>query len=416
MTIIGSLRSAFADNPWQVVLGCLLANAIDVYDMSIYLFFAPILAKTFFISSTQTSSLIIVLTFCLSFIARPVGAYLFGRIAQSHGLNISLFYAIITISLATSLIALLPGSSTWGPAALVGLLVLRICQSAAFAGEYTGGILYLVESGHKNSRYLRGGIAVAGANSGMLVAAAVYALLTHTCSAQQLVAWGWRIAFAAAIPAALLGFWFRRNFSSMPHLRKQTAKTLFNSLCDLKYQYLTVVALTWFGVMCSYSIFILSKQSLLNAHIQSQWVMPICLVTMTVLIGSILYHAQFTDKGSVISRLENLVVLVALLAIFYYQALALKDARLIIIALLAVGLAAGGYLAIAPILLTQILPAQSRCLDAAVLYNTTAAVFSAVAVLSMTYWPMYYFGYSLMSAHMLLVAILLLASLRAIQS
>ncbi len=176
----------------------MIGNSLEAYDFSIYGYFAVIISNNFFPESSVWGSIIKMYSiFAIGFLARPIGALIYGYIGDIYGRKLSMYISIITIAISTGLIGLLPSKDIIGVFAPILLIILRFIQGLSLGGEYTGSIIYILENTRKNKTFY-GSLAIAGGNIGLLLASIVSYILTSYLSNDFLHSYGWRIAFIIA--------------------------------------------------------------------------------------------------------------------------------------------------------------------------------------------------------------------------
>lgn len=196
----------------RVVAACMVGNALEWYDFAIYGFFAEMIGRQFFPASSGSAQILMsLMIFAAGFLARPVGAILFGRIGDKTSRKDALLYSIYLMAIPTFLIGCWPPYSWIGLAAPVGLVVLRILQGIAIGGEFTGSIVFLVEHAEKNKRGLAGSWASFSLIAGVLLGSGVATLFSYIIPADQLETWGWRVPFLLSIIGSWIGGYIRRN-------------------------------------------------------------------------------------------------------------------------------------------------------------------------------------------------------------
>jgi proline/betaine transport protein TphA len=180
----------------NVVVAGLFGNALEWYDFILYANFAPIIATLFFPAKDQRISILLTFTvFATGFLVRPFGALLFGYIGDHLGRLRALIISISIITLPTFLIGLLPTYNHIGIAAPLLLTLLRLFQGIAVSGELNSSATFLIEHAPANRRGLAGGLVMGTAFLGILIGAAVAAIVTMYLSQQAVHAWGWRLPF-----------------------------------------------------------------------------------------------------------------------------------------------------------------------------------------------------------------------------
>ncbi len=139
-------------------------------------------------------------SFALAFFFRPVGALLFGRIGDRFGRRPALVLVIGLMTLATTLIGLLPTRADIGAAAPWLLTFLRVLQGLSAGGEFGGAVSLMVEYAPPGRRGLYGAWQSFTVALGLLAGAGTAAALAAVLPAEALYAWGWRIPFLLALP------------------------------------------------------------------------------------------------------------------------------------------------------------------------------------------------------------------------
>ncbi len=147
--------------------------------------------------------------FAVTFVARPVGAWFFGRFADRHGRKASLTVAVTIMAVASGCIALLPTREDIGVWALVMLMALRLIQGFATGGEYAASATYMSEAATANRRGFFSSFQYVTLVGGHVLAQLTLFIMQSFMSAEQLTAWGWRVPFAIGAVAAVVVFWLR---------------------------------------------------------------------------------------------------------------------------------------------------------------------------------------------------------------
>ena len=130
----------------KTVLAGAIGNVLEWYDFALFGYFAPVLSRLFFPASDPSLSLIATFgVFAVGFLARPLGALLFGYWGDTRGRRAALAWSIILMALPTCLVGMLPTYAQIGLAAPLILTVLRFLQGLSVGGEFTGSVTFLVE-------------------------------------------------------------------------------------------------------------------------------------------------------------------------------------------------------------------------------------------------------------------------------
>ncbi|MEP7096244.1 MAG: MFS transporter [Dokdonella sp.] len=186
-----------------------LSTVVEWYDFTLYLYFATVLSRVFF-GGGNNSLLATLAGFALSYGMRPIGAMVFGHIADRVGRQRALMLSMMLMTVAMLATALLPDHAAIGYASGTLLVLLRCVMAFSVGGEYTGVVAYLLEGARADRRGLITSLASAASEIGALIAVAICALTVGTMSTAHLDAWGWRIPFfvGAALAASV---WIARS-------------------------------------------------------------------------------------------------------------------------------------------------------------------------------------------------------------
>jgi MHS family proline/betaine transporter-like MFS transporter len=187
-------------------------SIVEWYDFALYGYFGALFSQIFFPAS-MPAWLSLVATygiFAIGYVARPMGALIFGYLGDRYGRVYVLKITPILISIATAAIGLLPEYKTMGIATIFLLLSARFAQGIFLGGEFAGNIVYLCESSPKSS-YCWGSIASCTGSLGIMLASAtiswVYSSFNHIVIENYI----WRATFLSAIPFGCLVYYLRRN-------------------------------------------------------------------------------------------------------------------------------------------------------------------------------------------------------------
>src|ERR1700759_5763677 len=124
-----------ARHPRNALVASVLGWSLDLFDLFILLYVAPVVGQLFFPSSAPTLSLAAVYaSFAVTLLMRPVGSAIFGHYADVHGRKNAMFAAIVGVGLSTAAFGLLPTIAQAGFIAPVLFLILRLIQ-----GVFVGG-------------------------------------------------------------------------------------------------------------------------------------------------------------------------------------------------------------------------------------------------------------------------------------
>ena len=201
----------------KTLLAGAIGNVLEWYDFALYGYFAPVLASLFFPSDSRSLSLISAFgVFAVGFLARPLGAMLFGYWGDTLGRRHALAWSILLMAVPTCLVGLLPTYGTIGVLAPVALTLCRFLQGLSVGGEFTGSATFLVEHAAASQRGYVGSWAGFSAQIGALLGSGVGALIATSLTEQALYQWGWRIPFVLGGLIAVAGWYVRTSVPESP--------------------------------------------------------------------------------------------------------------------------------------------------------------------------------------------------------
>ncbi|MBL3685813.1 MFS transporter [Leucobacter zeae] len=202
----------------KVVAASMIGTTIEWYDFFIYAFAANlVLAKLFFEpAGPGMMQILSLVTIGLSFLFRPLGAFLAGHFGDKLGRRPMLVITLLLMGVATVGIGLLPTYQSIGMAAPAILIFLRILQGISAGGEWGGAVLMSVEHAPTGKRGLYGIFPQLGVPFGMLLASAMLALMGAIAPGEAFETWGWRVPFLFSVVLIVVGFVIRRTVDESP--------------------------------------------------------------------------------------------------------------------------------------------------------------------------------------------------------
>jgi MFS family permease len=202
----------------RILAASLAGTAVEFYDFFIYgtaasLVFGPL----FFTSAPPSTQLLAAYaSFSVAFLARPIGALVFGHFGDRVGRKSTLISSLLLMGISTTAIGALPTYAVLGWPAPVLLCFLRFGQGLGLGGEWGGAALLATENAPPASRGRFGMFPQLGAPVGFFVANGFFLLLGLVLSPAQFLAWGWRIPFLASAVLVALGLWVRLKLCETP--------------------------------------------------------------------------------------------------------------------------------------------------------------------------------------------------------
>ncbi|KAB1654296.1 MHS family MFS transporter [Pseudoclavibacter chungangensis] len=208
----------------KVVAATVIGTTVEWYDFFIYANAAALVFNELFFKplGPDSATLVSYLSIGLSFLFRPLGAFLAGHFGDKIGRKPMLVITLLLMGAATTLIGVLPTFESAGVLAPILLICLRVLQGISAGGEWGGAVLMAVEHAPKGRRGVYGMYPQLGVPLGMILAASMLAIMSAVSGDQWLV-WGWRVPFLFSIVLVVIGFIVRASVDESP-VFKEIAK------------------------------------------------------------------------------------------------------------------------------------------------------------------------------------------------
>lgn len=217
------IASAPKRQAMNAMIASLLGWSLDLFDLFILLYVAPVIGTLFFPSSNPTLSLAAVYaSFAVTLLMRPVGSAVFGHYADLHGRKGAMLIAIVGVGVTTAAFGLLPTIAQVGVIAPAIFLVLRLVQ-----GVFVGGVVastHTIGTESVPMQYrgaLSGLIGGGGAGIGALLSSAIFLITSSIFPGDAFAVWGWRCMFFSGLLSSLLGWFIFRGLEESPYFKEQ---------------------------------------------------------------------------------------------------------------------------------------------------------------------------------------------------
>ncbi|HZR76462.1 MFS transporter [Bradyrhizobium sp.] len=201
-----------------------IGSALEYYDFFIYATAASLVfPQIFFPSQNPTVAIVASLaTYGVGYVARPVGAFVLGHWGDTHGRKNVLVLCLFIMGISTVLVGLIPTYQQIGIWAPILLVVLRLIQGFAVAGEISGASSMVLEHAPFGRRGFFASFALQGVQAGQILAAAVFLPIAHYMAKEDFNAWGWRIPFLLSFFVVVVGYLIRREVDETPAFAKES--------------------------------------------------------------------------------------------------------------------------------------------------------------------------------------------------
>lgn len=369
------------------IVGAASGNLVEWFDFYIYAVFAVYFTKALTAQDIDpsTQSIYVWGVFAASFFMRPIGSWLFGRIADKHGRKKSMVISICLMAVSSFLFAMLPTYEQVGMAAPFLLLMVRLLQGLSVGGEYGAVATYMSELGLKGQRGFFSSFQYVTLTGGQLLASLLGVLFLTFMSEQQLLDGGWRIPFVIGGVAAILSLLARSRLEetlSVNESDKEESGSLKELFKNHWRTFLLVVGYTSAGSLSFYVITVYSKTYLTNIGVDAKTVGLIMTGCIFVLMVAQPFFGILSDK---IGRRNSMLLFSGLMAIFIYPVMAIgmrhfsyspfMVAALLIFLMLLLSF----YTSISGIVKAEMFPTHVRALGVGFSYAVGNAIFGGSA-------------------------------------
>ncbi|MDU0371404.1 MFS transporter [Hymenobacter endophyticus] len=365
-----------------------VGNLVEWYDWYVFSAFSLYFSASFFPSGDTTAQLLQTAgIFALGFLMRPIGGWMFGRIADKVGRKQSMTLSVLLMSLGSLLIALTPTYQTVGIVAPILLLTARLLQGLSVGGEYGVSATYLSEMATRRRRGFYSSFLYFTLIGAQLLALGIQLVLLKVLLTEaELLAWGWRIPFVVGALLSVVALYLRHNLDeTAPFVaQQQESEELRGSLQVLRRyprSVLKVIGLTVGGTLAFYTLTTYMQKFLVNtAHMTRSAATNTCFLA---LLGFAAMQPLFGELADRIGRRPLLIgfgLLGAVGSVPLLTALShvTRPATALGLLLLA-SVVVSGYTSISAVVKSELFPVQVRALGIGLPHALTVAVFGGTA-------------------------------------
>lgn len=371
----------------KAIFGGSIGNLVEWYDWYAYSAFALYFSASFFPEDNKTAQLLYTAgIFALGFLMRPIGGWLFGRIADRYGRKQSMTLSVLLMSFGSMIIAFTPDFGSVGLLAPILLLTARLLQGLSVGGEYGVSATYLSEMANRNNRGFYSSFQYVTLIGGQLIALGIQLILQSWLSDQELHDWGWRIPFVIGAVLSLVALYLRstmyetRAFESHQSLDKDRKGTI-KELLKHPRALLTVVGLTLGGTLAFYTYTTYMQKFLVNTvNLSKAESTQISFISMLIFAMVQPLFGALSDRIGRKPLLIGFGVLGTICTVPLLSTLSQTDSQLNAFFLLLAGLfIVSGYTSINAIVKAELFPAEVRALGVGLPYALTVAIFGGSA-------------------------------------
>ncbi|SJZ38937.1 MFS transporter [Sediminibacterium ginsengisoli] len=370
----------------RAILGGSVGNLVEWYDWYAYSAFAIYFSPSFFPKGDATAQLLNTAgIFALGFLMRPVGGWIFGRIADKTGRKNAMLYSVLLMSAGSLMIACTPGYASIGIAAPVILLLARLLQGLSVGGEYGVSATYLSEMATRNRRGFYSSFQYVTLIGGQLIALGIQLILQKfLLTDQELHEWGWRIPFAIGAVLSIIALYLRSSLhetAAFEAEKKTKARGTIRMLLSHPRAVLTVIGLTLGGTLAFYTYTTYMQKFLVNTvHLpkETATVLSFCSLLIFAIMQPLfgLLSDRIGRKPLLIGfGITGTLFTVPMLTALSQATTAGAAFVLLLLALLIVS----GYTSINAVVKAELFPAEIRALGVGLPYAVTVAIFGGTA-------------------------------------
>jgi MFS family permease len=299
-----------------VIFASSLGTVFEWYDFYIYGTLGVFLARYFFSNVPANVGFIFaLLAFAAGFAVRPFGALIFGRFGDMIGRKYTFLITMSLMGIGTFFIGVLPGYATWGIAAPIVLIALRLIQGLALGGEYGGAAIYVAEHAPANKRGYYTSWIQTTATLGLFMALLLVLGIRTSMGEDAFGDWGWRIPFLLSGILLIVSIWIRLKLNESPVFKrmvdegkasKRPLSEAFGEWKNLKIAILALLGATageaviWYGGQF-YALFFLTQTLKVSAVAAS------IMIAIALLIGT----PGFILFGSLSDRIGRKPIMLA---------------------------------------------------------------------------------------------------------
>ncbi len=289
----------------RVLAASLVGTAVEFYDFYVYATAASLVFGQLFFPTSSAKLLAAYGSFGLGFVARPLGAAVFGHWGDRIGRKSTLVASLLLMGASTTLIGLLPTYADVASLAPLLLCVLRFGQGFGLGGEWGGAALLAVENAPPGFRARYGMVPQLGAPVGFIAANGLFLVLGATLTPADFAAWGWRLPFLASAILVGLGLWVRLKLTETPAFAAAMARheTVAVPILDVLRRHGRETVAGTFAVVVCFALFYLSTAFALGyvtgtLGFDRRAVLAVLLVAILFLAAGIVAAGVWSDRSS----------------------------------------------------------------------------------------------------------------------
>lgn len=355
-------------------------NLLEWSGFYFYPFMAIYFSSVFFPNQTELQQLLqATATSAVGFLARPVGGWFYGRLADQQGRRHALVHAGVMMFLGSLLLAITPTYASIGYAAPFILLCARLLQGFSVGGGYGASATYMSEAAIKKQRAFLSSFQYTTLIGGQLLASLVVVILQQFLSTPELKAWGWRIPFGLAALSSLVSIWVRLSLqeTSTPTSRHNKQSGSLRHLLQYKDALISIFVITAAGSVSFYTFTVYMQKYLINSlHFLPTTASAI---TTATLFFFMILQPIFGILSDRIGRLIPMMIFSGLMMLFTIPVIQLmnqtQNVYIVFGLIMSMLVVLSFYTSIGGLIKAELFPKEVRALGVGVSYGISNALF-----------------------------------------
>jgi MFS transporter, MHS family, proline/betaine transporter len=375
-------KASRQSSTFKVLAAASIGNALEFYDILIYGYFAVTISKLFFPTADPTTALLLTFgTFGISYLARPLGALVLGAYADRAGRRAAMLLSIVIMTIGTGLMAIMPTYNSVGVLAPIAVLIARLLQGFAVAGEFGSATAFLVEHS-KDRKGFFASFQWFGQGVATVLSSFFGVVLFSWLTADQIESWAWRVPFLFGLLIGPIGLYIRKHVGETPEFREQgpAPAPLRQMFTDYWDRLLMCIGIVILSTSSNYIILYMPTYAIKQLHL------PQSLGFTATMIGGLLltfcapFFGHLSDR---VGRLRMMVIVSILFAVSAYPAFVLLVANPSLAGIVGIvcwlSLLKAAYSGTLPALMAELFPTATRSTGIAFAYNTSVPIFGGFA-------------------------------------
>jgi MFS transporter, MHS family, alpha-ketoglutarate permease len=358
-------------------------NLIEWFCFYVYAFTGLYFSSAFFGGNRSTQLLQIAGVYAVGFLARPLGGWFFGRLADQQGRRVALLQSGWFMFWGSLLMAVVPDYASIGLMAPICLLVARLLQGLSVGGDYGTSATYMSEMAVKNRRGFFSSFQYTTLIGGQLLALLSVAVLEYILSESQLRNWGWRIPLGLGALGALFSVYLRYTLHETANHQSKKDKDAgsLKQLWQYKSAVITVLGITAAGSLCFYAFTTYMQKYLVNSVGLSTKVTNIIMsLALFVCMGLQPVFGALSDR---IGRRNQMIIFFGLMSVsalpIFYTLINISNPYIAFLIVLLTLVILSLYTSAGGIIKAELFPAKIRALGVGFMYGIANALFGGTA-------------------------------------